>query len=85
VSVQSVSAVDHPGASRARSRGDDLEGVNWGFVCIVCGGQRCKETRLRRPRGSSKVKKHPGDGNMSVEDQSGVRLDSQVQDCMAMA
>jgi hypothetical protein len=82
--VQSTSAVGHPGASAARSRGDHLEGVSWGYVQVVHAGWRRKGLRLRRPGGSSKVK-HPGDMNMSIENRGGARQGSVVQECVAMA
>jgi hypothetical protein len=85
VSVQSVSAVDHPGASGARSRGNHLEGVSRGYVQVVRAGQRCKGSRPRRPGGSSKVKEHPGVRDMSVEDRSRAGLGSGVRECVAMA
>jgi hypothetical protein len=68
VSVQSISAVGHPGASGARSRGDRPEGGSWGYVQVVRAGRRRKGTRPRRPRGSSEVEEHPGVRDMSVED-----------------
>jgi hypothetical protein len=85
VSVQSVSAVDHPGVSGARSRGDHLEGVSWGYVQVVRARRRHKGTRSRRPRESSEVEEHPEDGNMSVEDRGGAGLGSGVQECVATA
>jgi hypothetical protein len=85
VSVQSVSAVGHPGASRARSGGDHLEGMSQVYVQVVHAGWRQKGARPRRPRGSSKVEEHPEDGNMSVEDQGRAGLGSGVQECIATA
>jgi hypothetical protein len=85
VSVQSVSAIGHLGASGARSGGDHLESVGWGYVRVVRAGRRRKGSWPRRPRGSSKVKEHPEDGNMSVEDQGRAGLGSRVQECVAMA
>jgi hypothetical protein len=85
MSVQSVSAVGHPGASGARSRGEHPEGVSWGYVRVVRAGRRREGARPRRPRGSSEVKGRPEDGDMSVEDQGGVRLGSRVRECVATA
>jgi hypothetical protein len=85
VSVQSVSAVDHPGTSGARSGGGHPEGVSRGYVRVVRAGRRRKGARPRRPGGSSEVKEHPKDGNMSVEDQGGTGLGSEVQECVATA
>jgi hypothetical protein len=85
MSVQSVSAVGHPGASRVRSGGNHLEGVSWGYVRVVRAGRRRKGTRPRRPRGSSKVEEHPGVGDISVEDQGRARLGSRVHECIATA
>jgi hypothetical protein len=85
MSVQSVSAVGHLGASRARSRGDHLEGKSLGYVQVVCAKQRCKGARPRRPRGSSEVKEDPGDRDMSVENQGRARLGSGVQECIVTA
>jgi hypothetical protein len=53
VSVQSVSAIGHPGASGARSGGDHPEGVSWGYVRVVHARWRRKGTRPRRLGGSS--------------------------------
>jgi hypothetical protein len=55
VSVQSVSAVGHPGASGARSRGGHPEGGNWGYVQVVRARRRREGSRPRRPGGSSEV------------------------------
>jgi hypothetical protein len=85
VLVQSVSAVGHPGESRARSGGDHPEGVSWDYVRVVRAGQRRKGLRPRRPGGSSKVKEHPGVRDMSVEDRGGAGLGSGVQECVSMA
>jgi hypothetical protein len=85
VSVQSVSAVDHLGASGARSGGVCPEDVSQGYVQVVRAGWRCKVARPRRPGGSSEVEEHLGDGNMFVEDQGRARLGSGVQECIAMA
>jgi hypothetical protein len=52
---------------------------------VVRAGWRHKGTRLRRARRSSKAKEHPGDGNMSVEDQGGAGLDSSVWEYVAAA
>jgi hypothetical protein len=83
--VQSVSAIGHLGASGARSGGDHPEGVSWGYVRVVRAGQRRKGSRPRRPGGSSKVKEHPGDGVLSVEDWGGAGLGSGVQERVATA
>jgi hypothetical protein len=83
--VQSISAVGHLGASRARSRGDHLEGVSWGYVQVVCAKRRHKGMRPRRPRGSSKVEEHPGVRDMSVEDWGGAGQGSGMQECVATA
>jgi hypothetical protein len=64
VSVQSVSAVGHPGASGARSGGGHPEGVSQGYVQVVRAGRRREGSRPRRPGGSSKVKEHPEDRNI---------------------
>jgi hypothetical protein len=85
VSVQSISAVGHLGVSRARSRGDHLEGVSWGYVQVVCARRRHKGTRSRRAGRSSEIEEHPGDRNMSVEDWGGAGLGSGVRECVAMA
>jgi hypothetical protein len=83
--VQSISAVGHPGASGARFGGDHLEGVSWGYVRGVRAGWRRRETRLRTAGRSSKVREHPGDRDMSIEDWGGARWGSKVQECVAMA
>jgi hypothetical protein len=85
MSVQSVSAVGHPGASGARSGGGHPEGVSRGYVRVVRAGRRREGLRPRRPRRSSKVKEHPEDGNMSVEDQGGAGLGSEVWQCVETA
>jgi hypothetical protein len=85
VSVQSVSAVGHLGASGARSGGDHPEGVSWGYVRVVRAGRRRKGTRPRRAGRSSKVEECPEDGDMSVEDRGGAGLGSGVQECIATA
>jgi hypothetical protein len=85
VSVQSVSAVDHPGASGARSRGGHPEGVSRSYVRVVRAGRRHEEARPRRPRGSSKVEEHPGVRDMSVDDRGGAGLGSEMQECVATA
>jgi hypothetical protein len=85
VSVQSVSAVDHPGASGARSRGGHPEGVSWGYIRVVRAGRRRKEARPRRPIGSSKVEEHPGIRDMSVEGRGRAGLSSRMQECVATA
>jgi hypothetical protein len=83
--VQSVSAVGHPGASGARSRGGHPEGVSRGYVRVVHAGRRRKGTRPRRARRSSEVKECPGVGNMSIEDWGRAGLGSRVQECVATA
>jgi hypothetical protein len=85
VSVQSISTVGHLGASGARSGGDHPEVVSWGYVRVVRARLRCKGTRPRSAGRSSKVGEHPGDRDMSVEDQGGARLGSGVQECVATA
>jgi hypothetical protein len=85
MSVQSVSAVDHPGESGARSGGDHPEGGSWGYVRVVRAGRRREGARSRRPGGSSEVKECPGDGDMSVEDRGGAGLGSGVRECVAKA
>jgi hypothetical protein len=85
VSVQSISAVGHWGASGARSEGDHPEGVSSCYVRVVRAGRRRKRARPRRARRSSEVKEHPGDGNMSVEDWSRAGLGSGVRKCVATA
>jgi hypothetical protein len=85
MSVQSVSAVDHPGASGARSGGGHPECASRGYVRVVRAGRRREGTRPRRPGGSSEVEEHPGDGNMSVEDWGGAGLGSEVRECVATA
>jgi hypothetical protein len=85
VSVQSVSAIGHPGTSRARSGGDHPEGVSWGYVQVVRAKQRHKGMRPRRPGGSSKVEEHPGVRDMSIEDWGRVGLGSRVRECVATA
>jgi hypothetical protein len=83
VSVQSIGAVGHPGVSRAGSGGDHPEGVSWGYVRVMRVRRRHEGTGPRRPGGSSKVEEHPGDGNMSVEDQGGAGPGSGVRECVA--
>jgi hypothetical protein len=78
--VQSVSAVGHPGASGARSRGDHPEGVSWGYVQVVRARRRRGGTRPRRARRSSEVGERPGDRDMSVEGQGGARQGSEVRE-----
>jgi hypothetical protein len=85
VSVQSVSAVDHPGASGARSGGGHPEGVSRGYVRVVRAGRRREGSRPRRPGGSSEVEEHPGDGDVSVEDRGGAGLGSGVRECVVTA
>jgi hypothetical protein len=85
MSVQSVSAVGHPGASGARSGGDHPEGVSRGYVRVVRAGRRREGARPRRAGRSSEVREHPGDGDMSVEDRGGAGLGSEVQECVATA
>jgi hypothetical protein len=85
MSVQSVSAVDHLGASGARSRGDHPEGVSRGYVQVVRTGQRREGARPRRPGGSSEVKEHPEVRDMSVEDRGGAGRGSGMQECVATA
>jgi hypothetical protein len=85
VSVQSVRAVDHAGASGARSGGDYPEVVSWGYIQVVRAGQRRKGVGPRRPRGSSKVEEHPGVRDMSIEDRGGAGLGSRVRECIATA
>jgi hypothetical protein len=85
MSVQSVSAVGHLGASGARFGGDHPEGVSWGYVQVVHARRRRKGLRPRRAGGSSKVIEHPADRNMSVEDWGGAGLGSGVRGCVAMA
>jgi hypothetical protein len=85
VLVQSVSAVGHPGASGARSRGEHPKGVSWGYVQVVRARRRREGTRLRRARRSSKVEECPGVGDMSIEDRGGARLGSGVWEYVATA
>jgi hypothetical protein len=85
VSVQSVSAIGHPGASGARSGGDHLEDVTWGYVRVVRAGRRREGIEAKEAQRSSKVEEHPGDGNMSVEDRGGAGLGSGVQECVGAA
>jgi hypothetical protein len=73
VSVQSVSAVGHLGASGARSGGDHPEDVSWGYVRVVRAGRRCEGIEAKEAQRSSKVEEHPGDGNMSVVDWTGLQ------------
>jgi hypothetical protein len=85
MSVQSISAIGHPGASEARSGGDHPEGVSWGYVQVVRARRRHKGARPRRARRSSEVKEHPEDGNMSVEDRGRAGLGSGVWECVVTA
>jgi hypothetical protein len=85
VSVQSVSAVGHPGASGARSGEDHPEGESRGYVRVVRAGRRCKGSRPRRPGGSSEVEERPGVRDMSVEDWGGAGLGSRMRECVATA
>jgi hypothetical protein len=85
VSVQSISAIGHPGASRARSGGDHPKGVSWGYIQVVHAGWRRKGSRPRRARRSSKVEEHPEDKDMSVGDQGEAGLGSRVRECVATA
>jgi hypothetical protein len=85
VLVQSVSAVDHPGASGARSGGDHPEGVIRGYVRVVRAGRRREGMRPRKAGRGSEVEEHPGDRDMSVEDRGGAGLGSGVRECVATA
>jgi hypothetical protein len=83
--MQSASAISHPGASRAGSGGDHPEGVSRGYVRVMRVRRRREGMGPRRPGGSSEVEEHPGDGNMSIEDQGGAGPGSGVRECVATA
>jgi hypothetical protein len=85
MSVQSVSAIGHLGASKVRSRRDNPEVMSWGYVQVVHARQRRKAARLRRAGKSSKVGECPGNRDMSVEDQGVAGLGSGVRECVATA
>jgi hypothetical protein len=85
MSVQSVSAVGHLGAIGARSGGYHPEGVSWGYVQVVHAGRKREGLRPRRAGGSSKVKEHPGDRDVSIKDLGRAGWGSGVQECVATA